>query len=187
MQAIDTVLAVIALEPEKRVVGRTLLQKKLYLLNELMSSGIRFQPHYYGPYSRDVAEAVDSLVSAGLIIERTESMPFETTPWGDSTRYSYSLGGDLGEKIEQFLEADYPAEYPRLKKRLAKINSCPESFDYRALSIAAKVHQILKLKGTLKIAQFPREAKRLGWRLRPKDVGKAAKFLEGLNLIKCVD
>ena len=70
MNIYDLILTVVANEPKDLVLGRTLLQKKLFFLNELISESIQFSPHYYGPYSRDVAETVDSLVSAGILRDR---------------------------------------------------------------------------------------------------------------------
>jgi uncharacterized protein YwgA len=87
MNVRDLVLAVVQGEPQQKMVGRTLLQKKVFFVNELLKGTIAFLPHYYGPYSREVASAVDSLVSAGLLTERPERFPEYDTPWGESAPF----------------------------------------------------------------------------------------------------
>lgn len=77
------VLAVVENEPGNHVVGRTLLQKKIFFLKEMISEQVKFFPHYYGPYSREVAGAVDSLVSAGILKEIAENYPSVETAWGN--------------------------------------------------------------------------------------------------------
>jgi hypothetical protein len=68
-----------------------------------------------------------------------------------------------------------------LSKALDSINSRPEASDYKSLSIAAKVLQILKNKGSMRIRDFPSEAKKLKWNLSENDVKKAVEFLKNLD------
>jgi uncharacterized protein len=184
MNVSDLIIILIANETRGRIVGRTLLQKKLFFLNEKIKETIRFVPHYYGPYSREISETIDSLVSAGIIRERAESFPQFETPWGDSTRYSYDFPNDLRETIISLVTKKIgQIKYDEICKTIKQINERPEAYDYRALSIAAKVLQILKQKSSLRVDDFPKEAKNLGWKLAVSDVKKAAHFLQGLGLI----
>jgi hypothetical protein len=184
MDAYDLVLSVIANEPGNQVVGRTLLQKKIFFLKEMISARVRFFPHYYGPYSREVAGVIDSLVSAGLLKERAESYPLsDETPWGESTRYTYELVRDLKNIHSLLKEQMGKAQYSRIQNAVKRINDRPESRNYKALSIAAKVLQILNEKGEMRIADLPKEARRLRWKLDTNDVKKAASFLKGINLL----
>lgn len=67
------------------VMGRKRLQKVIFFLQEAgFPSEAEFTLHHFGPYSRDVAEACDELVSAGMLVERA---------FGNlvGTQYSYSL------------------------------------------------------------------------------------------------
>jgi uncharacterized protein YwgA len=185
MNAYDLVLAVLANEPNGRMLGRTSLQKKVFFLKEMISAPIRFFPHHYGPYSREIAEAVDSLVSAGILKETVESFPSFQTPWGESTRYSYNFPGNIQSKIIFILEEGLGERiYSKIRKALKKINDCPEAKDYKSLSIAAKVLQILNEKGEMKVNDFPKEAKKLRWNLNTNDVKKAATFIKGIGLLK---
>ena len=52
------------------IVGKIRLQKMVYLLDQLgVQSGFSFDYHYYGPYSEELAEAVDDDVIIGGIEE----------------------------------------------------------------------------------------------------------------------
>lgn len=184
MNTSDLVLSVLVNEPEGAVLGRTLLQKKLFFLNEMISGPVRFYPHYYGPYSREVSEAVDSLVSAGILRERVEVFPSFQTPWGESTRYSYDFPENVRDRVSSIVKNRIGKEiFSRLCEELKQINDRPEANDYKSLSIAAKVLQILKEKEEMHVSDFPTEAKRLRWRLTTKDVNKAAEFLKGIGLL----
>ena len=182
MNTYDLILLVVSEEHESKLVGRTLLQKKIYFLNELLHGPIRFSPHNYGPFSPQVARAVDSLVAAGILNEEAEKVIPLEMPWGESTRYQYVIKDK--QEISKIVRKNAPKEYDAALSSLQKLNSRPEAQDYRTLSIAAKVHQILRLKGKLKKSEFPKEARKLGWRnLRKPDIDKAVEFLSSLELL----
>ena len=67
--------------------GRTRLQKTIYLLREhyQIPSGFHFKPYFYGPYSDDLADAVENLVALGLIDEGRRYLN------EDVIEYSYKL------------------------------------------------------------------------------------------------
>lgn len=67
------------------VIGRKRLQKVVYFLQKAgCSFGAEYTLHHYGPYSRDVAEACDELVTAQLLEE-------EEGPLGSVTQYTYKM------------------------------------------------------------------------------------------------
>lgn len=89
----SVVLAVV--EKAQEVPGRTSLQKLVYFANEVANLGIPFQPHYFGPFSVEVAASVDNLVAArmlsddvetGIFVRRGRSRQF--------TRHTYTLTPD---------------------------------------------------------------------------------------------
>ncbi len=49
--------------------GRTKLQKTVYFLGVITDSldGLGYRPHFYGPYSFEVADAIDQLKSLGFV------------------------------------------------------------------------------------------------------------------------
>ncbi len=182
MDIMDLVLLVILDSQNRNIsIGRTLLQKKIFFMGELLRKPIHFFPHYYGPYSREVANSVDSLVSADIIKESIESIPTYQTRWGESTRYIYQVI-DKNE-IESFLAEKLGHELSKINKNLSRLNSVPGSDDYKSLSIAAKVLQILKEKKRVRVKDFSIEAKKLGWELTNSDIKKAINFLTELKLL----
>jgi uncharacterized protein len=65
-----------------RIVGRVRLQKMLYLLDRLgLESGFAYEYHHYGPYSSDLAEAVEDAIAFGLIRERHERRASDGVPY----------------------------------------------------------------------------------------------------------
>ena len=67
------------------ITGRKRLQKTVFFLQKAgCPFGAEYLLHQYGPYSRDLAEACDELVSAGVLDERSEST-------GVGIQYVYKL------------------------------------------------------------------------------------------------
>ena len=71
--------------------GRIRLQKLVFLLDKLgLNSGFSFTYHHYGPFSSDLAGAVDTAKAFGLIHEKFKHREI------DGVRYSsFSLGNRL--------------------------------------------------------------------------------------------
>jgi uncharacterized protein YwgA len=82
--------------------GRTMTQKAIYLItantNLRTSLGLQYRMHYYGPYSSQVAEALEYLTAFGLI----EEIPIRFPTF---TRYDLRLS-TLGKKYAQDLYMD---------------------------------------------------------------------------------
>lgn len=78
------------------VVGRKRLQKIVFFLQKAgCPFGADYTLHHYGPYSRDVADACDELVAAGILNERAEINSV-------GTQYTYTVSADSGmAAIEQ--------------------------------------------------------------------------------------
>jgi len=92
----EDIVAAIVSAAGGRLVGRVRLQKTAYLLDQLgLNSGFDYEYHHYGPYSRDLDNAVLDAEAFGLVeegFERRES---------DGARYSiFSLKPDANVKDE---------------------------------------------------------------------------------------
>ena len=80
-----------------RITGRTVLQKWIYFLSEMLDENHGFNPHYYGPYSAQVAEANSELKALGYVDE--DRTIYGWSHYGfEMARYDYSLTDD-GYKI----------------------------------------------------------------------------------------
>ena len=182
MYTIDVLLLVVKEAGEDGLQGRTLLQKKVYFLSELMDVDLGFSAHYYGPYSGLVAGNLASLVSHGFLDEVTEV--FDTTPprnrFGEKNRYTYFLTDDA-EELWSDIEND--PEFPEWKDKLDRINDQKIAHDFDRLSIAAKVHYIVSWRGKRTIEQVQKVAKEYGWNVSTEDIESVLSFLKGLGLV----
>jgi uncharacterized protein YwgA len=95
-----------------RIEGRTRFQKIVYLLKveHEIEFSFDFTPYYYGPYSDDLSEYIEDLVSYGLLVEK------RTRLFGDVNRYDY----ELTEKGEKLFETMRENTIPTDMKRIAK-------------------------------------------------------------------
>jgi len=178
----DLVLAVVAFNKGQKVKGRTVLQKLAYFLNEKLTLGLEFRPHYYGPYSESVAMAISSLVAIDFLTEKEEALPGASTDMFEARKYTYELtqaGKEVVEKLQQ-LE---PEVLGKIKAAMEEITT-KEECSYECLSLAAKMFHILKSQGKrVTESQLSDIAKDLGWQLGKQEIETAAKFLKGLGLI----
>ena len=178
----DLILLVIASETEKSLRGRSTLQKKLYFLSVLLKdNSIGFGPHYYGPYSRLVAENLDILVYARFLKEVTETFPTDENIFGEMRRHTYSLSSD-GKDVMGEIEKD--DEYANWKHALDTLNSQPLANDFNTLSIAAKVHYIAHRQKRIKRKQIKKIAKAHDWDIDKREIAGVLSFLESLSLIR---
>ena len=176
----DAVMLTVREEEGGALHGRTLLQKKLYFASVLAKEDFGFRPHYYGPYSQTVAAAVDSVVSNGFLEESIKSFPGEANLFGEWRRHSYSLTDDGKAVVEATPETEESAKW---REALRTVNSHPVAQDFNLLSVAAKVHVILKEMGKAKTTEISRQAQHYGWQLSPGDIEKVGDYLEHLGLI----
>ena len=174
MDVRDAILLLVEEENGGQIVGRTLLQKKAYFVSVLVGEDFFFRPHYYGPYSQTVADAVDSLVANGFLHERVETFSEEANAFGERRRHSYILTSDGREIAQRVLEQP---ECQTWQAVMARINNAPVGKDFYLLSIAAKIHVILKVLGRAKESEIKRKAKEYGWDVGEVDMNKASDFL----------
>lgn len=98
---------------ENGLEGRKRLQKVVYLLQEAgCPLDCRYTLHYFGPYSRDVADRCDEMVAGGLVEESTSSQ-------SGVTKYTYSLKPETRASLESMRFRDL-SRFEELGKRLIK-------------------------------------------------------------------
>ena len=182
MYTIDVLLLVVKDAGENGLQGRTLLQKKVYFLSELMGIDFGFSAYYYGPYSGVVAGNLESLVNHGFLKEVTEV--FETIPprnvFGEIHRHTYFLTDDAKE-LWSDIEND--SEFPEWKRELDRINAYEIAYDFNKLSIAAKVHYIVNWRQKSTIEEVKQVAKEYDWDVSTEDIESVLSFLTGLGFV----
>jgi uncharacterized protein len=90
---------------EGGIQGRKRLQKVVYFLQHAgCPTEADYFLHYYGPYSRDVAETCDQLVSSGLLEEHagTEYAYTLTNPGRAALAQTDERLGDRARRVEAF-------------------------------------------------------------------------------------
>lgn len=164
------------------IIGRTTIQKIVYLTKEKIPQ-IRISPffaYYYGPFNREVALALEKLVTLDFVEEKRCSGYFVDG-------YSYTLT----QKGKNFVEREKAAALHIYEKIQRIIEICKElhALNPTSLSYAAKVHYMLHSKKyAKKMAMTDLEAvelaKSFGWKISKSSVLSGAKLLEQLKLVE---
>jgi uncharacterized protein YwgA len=151
-----------------QLTGRVRLQKAVYLMERMgLGSGFQFEYHHYGPFSRDLDNAVADAKAFGLIEERFERRQ------SDGATYSVF-------KLNDHKVSD-PAVYGELGEDRAK----------EVVSIAAKTNvTVLELAATIEwlrrvecVEDWESELrKRKGVKVQGGRLDQALNFLQRLDL-----
>ena len=170
-----------------RVEGKTLLQKRLYFLDQLLqlkfgeSAGFEHDSHYYGPFSTVVGDELVSLQGLGFVQELSESVPLVQTGFFEPRRYTYHLT-PAGEGAVKNLRAGHPDDVSKVDQALAPIMAL-QGVDYVQLSIAAKCHLILKRGGQpLSPGAVVEAARGFSWQVTTEQVQGGFQLLQQLGL-----
>lgn len=166
------------------VQGKTTLQKKVYFLGVLTGTldELGYRPHFYGPYSDEVAQAIQELKTIGYVEQEVRSSGMADAAGFERCRYDYRLT-EAGERVAQAkASANEPlsSKIRSIADRLKKAGN----LDYMKLSIAAKTYFLLGQPGAMPSNdELARLAIRFGWRVKPEEVQEAAKYLGKLELL----
>ena len=182
MTAQNFILLAFAALPENTIKGRTKLQKVVYFLSVFTGlDELGYKPHYYGPYSGEVAEAVAGLCSINFLDCKTDTHPHEPSGF-EVTRYDYSLTPD-GQQAAAIVKQREPELWNKIsegEKRLAALGDP----DYMSLSFAAKVWLMLGEKGGKATQEeLSGYATRFGWTMDTAQIGIASDILQKLGMV----
>jgi uncharacterized protein len=141
MQADDLVLLILGAS-KAPVRGRTVIQKTGYFAHVSVPDvkPIGFKPHFFGPYSPDIASALSDLVAMGYVHEDAD-----TTARGNAV-YTYALTKD-GRRLAQSTKSSHLAAFEAIKK-IELICRDDAQLNPNILSWAAKTNFLLHEKGT---------------------------------------
>lgn len=181
MELSDAILTTVKVAGN-RVLGRTAIQKLVYFLTICNIVEARYRPHYYGPYSVDVASSIQMLSSVDFLIEEMDTP--QTTGYlvpENWKRYQYTLSSE-GEEIVKDFEKFNRNEFENLSQ-IIEICGSTADYDMNILSWAAKVHYILSKKGEpMTDDAIIQTAESFGWKLSEDQVEMAMDLLENLDL-----
>jgi hypothetical protein len=165
------------------VQGKTKLQKKLYFLSIMMGQDFGFGPHYYGPYSAEVASANSMLKSVGYLSESIASAGSYNSEGFEIARHDFRLTED-GRAVADHKRKRFPGEWEKINRFAVLLNSA-DDLNYMEISIAAKAYFLLDQKGEpTRTDEVVRMARQFGWSVTEADIIKAVGFLEQLSLAK---
>lgn len=171
---------------DRMIAGRTLLQKTLYFVNEKLKLGFEFVSHYYGPYSTAITSEIESLKASGIVREEVQTFPsFSFGVTFEPRKYMYCLTTD-GTEIAKLVELRKKVQAEKIKQIIEDMRSAAGvSDDYKSLSVAAKMHHILKFeKKPMTPSDILREAETLGWNMALEDATSSMQFLKSMGFIK---
>jgi uncharacterized protein YwgA len=167
-----------------KIEGRTKLQKIVYFVGTMtgMADDLGYRAHFYGPYSGEVAGAVNDLRGLGFLEQRTSSAG-ATDPKGfEVTRYDYELT-PAGKQIAEDKARKEQPEWDKIKTAVEKLRTARVS-DYVQLSIAAKTYFLLReKKGQATPEELQKMTAIFGWKVTPQEIVEAAKLLTSLDLV----
>ena len=175
----DAIFAILDTQHEEPLVGRTLFQKKLYVLAAVAGEDFGFFPHFYGPYSSEVADHIGALCAAGFVSESSEPTGRIAGPFGETVRYVYSLT-EAGRDIVASREADFG----RYRTMCGMMNGHELADNTILMPIAAKVHYIVSENSNASEADIRTRAMSLGWNINEADITRVVSYLQHLNLIE---
>lgn len=164
--------------------GKTKLQKTIYFIAILAGCAeeLGYRPHYYGPYSDDVADAVKRLKAVDFITQDTMHFGALNDAGFEIARHDFRLTDDGRAIAKQKAQAD-PESWRRIKEAV-HIFKAAGDLDYMRMSVAAKTFFILQEEGgKATTEQICHVAKQLGWNPSPREVTESCRFLNRLGLV----
>ena len=161
-----------------RLSNRTTLQKLIYFETLKLESlkAISYRNHFYGPFSYQVASALDEMVAFSYLSERMSSKH-------NHESYHYELT-EFGKKYAHNAEATFDDQF-KIISNVVKI--CDEYCNLQAtpLSYPAKAHYILVNGGKDRytIDDVQEAAKKFEWKIPRIDAENGMNLLRKLDLV----
>jgi uncharacterized protein YwgA len=161
--------------------GKTMLQKRMYFLSVKLDLDLRFGPHYYGPYSADVAAANVDFTSLGFLFERSATWGFDHRSF-EKARYDYELTNAGWRLAERKAQATGDL-WIRIEGAAKSITDAGD-LDYMELAIAAKAYfALMHLQGKAPVDEIAKLLPKFGWSVTKEQLSSATSFLAKAGLV----
>ena len=181
MMRLSTILLAMADRSKKGLGGRTRIQKGIYFLRRPLQVAVSYQPHFFGPYSEEVAATLRSMVAEGLLEETDGSAP--DRPF-EQRGYRYTLTDD-GRKLLEFWRTECPEEEKHLEHLIQTLALDDDETTTRVLAVASKIHFIVAgSKQAVPKGELVDRAFKFGWRLKLGECEEAVEFLCSHKLLR---
>lgn len=167
-----------------KISSKTKIQKEAYFLSLRLNEDYGFKPHFYGPYSPLVDEALDDLASSRFIDINQENYGMYNSQGFEIRRYDYSLTPG-GKRLVYQLKNEGDTNYDTIEAFVQELEAIGDP-DYFDISIAAKVLHIANSyhDGKIDLNRIGDEAKKLGWDIEEENTKKATEILQGLGFVE---
>lgn len=166
-------LSLYKVEEHKIRIGRTVIQKILYFASKKRCVDVRYTPYYYGPYSREVDNKLNNLVTFGLVNEEKELLNEKD----EKIRYRYTLPEDVKNYVKNdLLQSEESTKMLEIVDTL--YDAC--KLDYKKISFAAKVDYIEEYFASDE-NEVSKKAKELGWEIKHQDYNDAKSMLKAMS------
>ena len=165
---------------DNHYVGRIALQKLVYFETVKIPSNIHYRPHYYGPFSKDVAVALENLVTIDCLDE-------EVTIIDTYESYRYRMKPEWKKIIQEDKKTECQ-QYEIIQDIVKKCTSfC--GLQANILSYAAKAFYILTSTKQNEIQEVTiDEIRQIGndfkWELSSDDTERGLELLSQINLVR---
>jgi len=175
------VVLLVVNEVGDRANGKTFIQKLCFFVSKLTGNPLGFRPHYYGPYSEEVAGELSFLVGGGFLAESRKGSGVAGDGGWEIARYDYQMT-EKGREALKFLDEKYRNECEQVRSALMRVLAAG-AVDYVDLSLAAKTVWIRDSDGpSLNTDGIAGAALRFGWQVTGAQVDRATEFLRKLDL-----
>ena len=177
MDVYDTIYAVLAAN-NNSIGGRTVIQKLVYFCTKKIDNlnVPPYVPHYYGPFSPGLREALEKMVAYSFL--------YEASILGNAHEgYKYGLtddGREIAKKAQEENRNCFEAvgEIVKTCKEFCELKTHP-------LSYAAKIHYLVDSHHEkMSFSDAIKYAKELGWKVSEDNVDQGARLLEKLGLVR---
>jgi uncharacterized protein len=168
--------------------GKTKLQKTVYFLGIVTDvlEDLGYRPHFYGPYSGEVAEAVDRLRALGFVDQTVSGAGSVDNSGFEVARHDFRLN-DQGRQMAEMKAKANPNVWAKLVKAASVLKKAGD-LDYVKLSIAAKTYFMIgERKGVASVDDLAELARKFGWSVTQDQVQEAAGFLQQIGLVELSD
>lgn len=164
--------------------GKTKLQKTIYFLGIMTGEleNLGYGPHFYGPYSPEVADAIGQLHTLGFLDRNTVQTGLKGAFGFEAARYDFTLT-EAGKKIATAKSGAHSDHWGKIKKAAEDLKEAGD-IDYMEMSIAAKTYFMLGgKKGAVSPDELAELAPRFGWTVRKDQISEAVNYLQKLGLV----
>ena len=167
-----------------RIQGKTKLQKLVYFLGSLTDclDELGYRPHFYGPYSSAVADAVERLRALGFIEQEVSGGGMYDGRGFEVLRHDFQMN-EPGRAIAERKAQQNPQWWERITAATQVLRKGGD-LNYVQLSIAAKTHLMLGEKnGSASVKELADLASKFGWVVSEEEARAAAQFLRDVGLV----